>query len=261
MANLYAILGVNRTATPNQIKSAYRRLARKYHPDVNADPSASDKFTKITEAYHVLIDPERRERYDRSGRASGSRGRSEQDISSARAARRAYYQAQTDRVVNEWLQHDREETKARSRAVYTTVTLYFSTFIVAMTNFSIYNSTGVFWRATLVILFAAGVWHLIKSLKEHFHYYTYKPGRVSIINSIRSTKPFRRSAAIAIFLGCYMLSIIMGMLFGRLTEVSMSDLIGESTFTDTIAGVVFYPPIAVLIVHTLNLIWNHFEDL
>jgi DnaJ domain len=261
MGNLYAILGVNRSATPNQIKSAYRRLARKYHPDVNADPAASEKFTKITEAYQILSNPESRERYDRSGRVSSSKARSEQDSSYARAARRAYYQAQTDRVVNEWLQHDREETKARSRAVYTTVTLFFSTFIVAMTNFSIFNSTGIFWRATLVILFAAGVWHLIKSLQEHFRYYTYKPGKISIINSIRSTKPFRRGMAITIFLGCYLLSIFMGMLFGRLTEVSMSDLIGESTFTDAIAGVLFYPPIAVLIVHALNIIWNHFEDL
>jgi hypothetical protein len=260
MANLYAILGVNRTATPDQIKSAYRRLARKYHPDVNSDPSAADRFTKISEAYHVLSDPESRERYDRSGRVSSSRARSEQDISNARAARRAYYQAQTDRVVNEWLQHDREETKARSKAVYTTVTLFFSTFFVAMTNFSIYESTGIFWRATLVILFAVGVWHLIKCLKEHIHHYTYKPGRVSIVNSIRTTKPFRRSVAIAFFLGCYMLSIFMGMLFGNLAEVSMSDIIGEPTFIDTITGVLFYPPIAVLIVHTLNLVWNHFDD-
>src|SRR5262245_14264602 len=261
MANLYARLGVNRTATPNQIKSAYRRLARKYHPDVNADPSASEKFAKISEAYQVLSDPESRERYDRSGRASTSKTRSEPDSAYARAARRAYYQAQTDRVVKEWLQHDREEIKARSRAVYTTVTLFFSTFLVAMTNFSIYESTSLFWRATLVVLFAAGVWHLVKSLLEHFRYYTYKPARISIINSIRSTKPFRRGVAISLFLGAYLFTIFLGMLLGRLAESSRTDFGGEYAFIDTMAGVLFYPPIAVLIVHTLNLIWKHFDDL
>ena len=60
MANLYAVLGVNRTATTSDIKSAYRRLARQYHPDVNSDPSAGARFSQISQAYQTLIDPERR---------------------------------------------------------------------------------------------------------------------------------------------------------------------------------------------------------
>ncbi|MGH9753339.1 MAG: DnaJ domain-containing protein, partial [Blastocatellia bacterium] len=66
MGDLYAVLGINRTATSTEIKSAYRRLARKYHPDVNSDPAAQSKFAQINEAYHTLIDPERRRAYDRT---------------------------------------------------------------------------------------------------------------------------------------------------------------------------------------------------
>lgn len=64
----YAILGVSRNATENEIKQAYRRLARKYHPDVNpGDKGAEAKFKEINEAYEVLSDPEKRRKYDRFG--------------------------------------------------------------------------------------------------------------------------------------------------------------------------------------------------
>lgn len=63
----YAILGVDRDATQDDIKRAYRRLARKYHPDVSTDADAEDQFKALGEAYEVLKDPEKRAAYDRLG--------------------------------------------------------------------------------------------------------------------------------------------------------------------------------------------------
>ncbi len=63
----YKILGVERSSTEAQIKSAYRKLARKYHPDVNKAPDAVEKFKDINEAYEVLSDKEKRGRYDSLG--------------------------------------------------------------------------------------------------------------------------------------------------------------------------------------------------
>lgn len=67
--DLYEILGVSRNASPEEIKKAYRRLARQFHPDVNRDDGAADKFKEINAAYEVLSDAEKRARYDRFGAA------------------------------------------------------------------------------------------------------------------------------------------------------------------------------------------------
>ncbi|XP_010531365.1 PREDICTED: chaperone protein dnaJ A6, chloroplastic [Tarenaya hassleriana] len=68
-ADYYSVLGVSKNATKSEIKSAYRKLARNYHPDVNKDPGAEQKFKEISNAYEVLSDDEKRSLYDRYGEA------------------------------------------------------------------------------------------------------------------------------------------------------------------------------------------------
>lgn len=65
--DFYEVLGVSRTASQDEIQQAYRKLARKHHPDVNKDPAAEERFKDLNEAYSVLSDPKTRARYDRFG--------------------------------------------------------------------------------------------------------------------------------------------------------------------------------------------------
>lgn len=66
----YEVLGIQKTASEDEIKSAYRKLAKQYHPDLNKSPDAPEKFKEVTEAYEVLSDPEKRKTYDQFGHAA-----------------------------------------------------------------------------------------------------------------------------------------------------------------------------------------------
>ncbi len=66
----YEVLGVSKTATEAEIKSAYRKLARKHHPDVDKSPDAAEKFKELSEAYQVISDPQKRKSYDQFGHAA-----------------------------------------------------------------------------------------------------------------------------------------------------------------------------------------------
>ena len=61
----YEVLGVSKTATDEEIKRSFRKLAKQYHPDVNKEPGAEEKFKEIGEAYAILSDPTKRKQYEK----------------------------------------------------------------------------------------------------------------------------------------------------------------------------------------------------
>ena len=89
MMDLYVVLGVRQDASDSEIKRAYRRLARRFHPDINpGDRDAAAHFQQVLEAYETLIDRERRVRYDSGEAAAPRRGAGAAD-SRASTSRRA----------------------------------------------------------------------------------------------------------------------------------------------------------------------------
>ncbi|NOT58779.1 MAG: J domain-containing protein [Acidobacteria bacterium] len=261
-SDLYGELGISRGADTSEIKSAYRRLARQYHPDVNPDPASAQRFARVNEAYHVLSDPARRDWYDQTGTLDGvnliNKNR-QPSAETMRTARRAYYQARADRIVNDWLERERTETKARGKAVYTIVTLFLSTFIMAMVKPNLFDVAATWLRIVLIGLFLLGVWHLITSLKEHFDYYTYPAPRRTRSRKRKDDARFKRGIAWAFVIGGYLVSLGAGLLLDALTNVS-TELFGPEA-GEALFPILFYPPIAVLIVDMIYRINLRLEEL
>jgi hypothetical protein len=270
MIDYYQVLGVKRSASVTEIKSAYRKLARKRHPDVNrGSEKAARDFALLSLAYHTLIDAQERAFHDRQ-LDKGTQPASILHSNNPHAQRARDMQARWDRVVNQILETDRRESIARQRAVFTTVSLFLSTFFVAMIKPPLWQSFGLVGRAILVTLFMTGVWHLIKRLREYFRHYTYKPDEIhySITqeDDKPAAKPFTRFSAYAFLLGGYAVSLGIGLFIGWHAQDFFSDLtllfrhhapsgVGGGSYSATaliISDLVFYPPIAVLIIDTMH---------
>lgn len=82
----YAVLGVRRDASQDEIKKAFRRLARELHPDVNPDPKTQERFKEINAAYEVLSDPQKKQVYDLGGDPLSSSGAAAERAASERVA-------------------------------------------------------------------------------------------------------------------------------------------------------------------------------
>ncbi|HYP52117.1 MAG TPA: J domain-containing protein [Pyrinomonadaceae bacterium] len=267
MVDYYKLLGVKQAASAAEIKSAYRRLARKRHPDVNGgSESAARDFALIALAYRTLSDPQERAYYDDQRRkalnmdsgAGNSVFRSNNPH--AQRMRRMAMQARFDRVVDRLIEAERRETFVFQQAVFTTVTLFLSTFFVAIFKPRLWESSQLVGRAVLLSLFLIGVWHLAARLRASLAHYTYRPNRRihdSIIDERpperEPDKPYTLFTASAFLVGGYAVSFIAGLYIGSHTQElfifkALSNIFGQNVRLDLF----FYPPIAVLIVDTLH---------
>lgn len=269
MTDYYQVLGVKETATASEIKSAYRKLARKRHPDVNrGSERAARDFALLSLAYHTLIDPQERAFHDQQlSKQRNGHSILDSDNPHAQRVRNIAAQARWDRVVNQILETDRRENMERQRAVFTTVSLFLSTFLVAMIRPPLWQSFDLIGRAILLILFVAGLWHLVKRLVEHFRHYTYKPDarHYSITQEEeKPSQPYTRFSGYAFLLGGYGLSLGLGLLIGWRSQDFFSDLTllfrhhAAATSSNVspsvliMSDLIFYPPIAVLIIDSVH---------
>jgi DnaJ-domain-containing protein 1 len=268
MTDYYQVLGVKETAAASEIKSAYRKLARKHHPDVNrGSEKAAREFALLSLAYHTLIDPQERAFHDQQlSKQRNGHSILESDNPHAQRVRNIAAQARWDRVVNQILETDRRENMQRQRAVFTTVSLFLSTFLVAMIRPPLWQSFDIFGRAILLMLFVAGLWHLIKRLVEHFRHYTYtRDDHYSITQEEeKPSQPYTRLSGFAFLIGGYGLSLGLGLLIGWRSQDFFSDLTllfrhhasapshAVSPAVMIVSDLIFYPPIAVLIIDSVH---------
>lgn len=248
MTDLYQVLGISRGATEREIRSAYRRLARLHHPDVSHDPEAGARFTAIAEAYRVLSDPELRAHYDR-GEYNPRRHRVRAnpfDSARQRAERVAEYKARVNRVVDEMLEFERQETRKRSEAVSVVVTLFASTFMVAVARPSTIEAFGWVGKFLLAGLCLIGLWYLATHLRNILHNFTYPADSPISLHTLElPPQPFSRTSAWIFLIGGYTIALLAGTALGAVTFSDPNETI---TPLDVLRCGLVYPPIAVMIV-------------
>jgi len=246
MKDLYQVLGLTRGATSTEIKSAYRRLARKYHPDVSTSPDAGARFVQISQAYQILSNSRTRQAYER-----GELDESARTFYASREAEVVAMQREFDRIVDEWMARERQETAARAHAVLIVVPFFLSAFYVMASRPTIIEESRWFWKIVILGLAFYGAVYLVKNLALVFARYTYHvPDRfTSVFASVETPdgKSISRKAGL-IFLVCgYLVSIGLGYVVSKFVPGKYG-----AFSPSTLLGALLYPPIAVLIIGSIR---------
>ncbi len=268
MVNYYDILKVSPKASKAEIKSAYRRLARKLHPDKNnGSEETALKFAAIAEAYEILGNSRERAVYDRrilEQQFVGNGSAESVFASSNRHAQRwrqMVYEKRYNDIIDRMIEEERREAMAFQKAIYPMVALFVSAIMVTAFRPQIFDKSGVLGKIAIVSLFIVGVIHLVSRIREGFERYTEYDDNIhdSILDD-NARKEFRYSqyavgAGLLIgFLACLGLGFLIG------TQVHFAANALPSMFAaDLKPEFIFYPPIITLFVDLMHSFAARFE--
>jgi len=265
MVNYYQILKISPKATNAEIKSAYRRLARKIHPDVNttdAPENASGEFAKIAKAYEILGNPKERAVYDRRlldaqyKKSSGSDSVLGSENAHAKRWRQMAYERRYNEIIDRMIADERRETMALQKVIFPTVALFLSTCFVGIFKPTFWTNLHLVGRIILLALFVVGIVHLFKRLRAGFERYTYRDANLhdSILEDKSETvsKPFTRFAAVCFLTVGIAVSLGVGLLIGGVLDGLMAAPMPKIFAFSLKPEFVFYPPIVVLLVDLMH---------
>ncbi len=261
MANYYETLKVSPKASSNEIRSAYRRLARKLHPDKNiGTQETASAFAAIAEAYEILGNPTERAKYDkRLLQAEYSKNSNSDSVfassnTHARRWRQMVYEQRYNEIIDRMIAEERRESMALQKIIFPTVALFVSALVVGIFKPQIFVNSAIIGKIIVVTLFIAGVIHLVKRIREAFDKYTYNLDDLhdSILDgSEPPVKPYSRAAAGAFLVIGFFVCLGTGILIGSqidFVSVSMPSLFSAHLGPEF----VFYPPIFVLFVDLMH---------
>jgi curved DNA-binding protein CbpA len=271
MVNYYLILKVSQNATNAEIKSAYRRLARKIHPDVNTTdtPDASGEFAKLAKAYEVLGNPKARADYDRKllnaqykdSAADNSVFASEN--AHARRWRQMAYERRYNEIIDRMIADERKETMALQRVIFPTVALFISVLFVGIFKPTFWTHSQLIGKIILFSLFLVGLVHLFKRLQSGFERYTYRDENLhdSILEetAVENTKPYTRTAATCFLVVGTLVSFGIGLFIGNFMESYLTSSVPVIFAASLKPEFIFYPPIVVFLVDLMHTAASKFD--
>ena len=264
MVNYYKVLNISPKATDAEIKSAYRRLARELHPDVNNNSKTATKdFARLAKAYEILSDPQERAYFDKKLLKAQAKQRSfrqtdsvfDSDNPHARRLRQMAFERRYNAIVDRMIDQDRNETLALQRVIFPTVALFVSTCFVAIFRPLLWTNAQIGGKIILLILFLFGSWHLFKRLRSGFQRYTYDSETLhdSILDDNEpEEKPYSRITAVLFLIVGIAVSLGIGFLIGNFIQDFVGTMMPK-LFSKTLQPeFVFYPPIVVLLVDLMH---------
>ncbi len=214
MGDFYETLGVSRGASPSEIRSAFRRLARQHHPDVSPSPDAAARFAEITAAYRVLSRPDLRARHDR-GEIVEPPPPPPRESRRRQAARARAYKIRVESVINDLLDAERREAAYRAEATLFVVAGWLSTLAAAAARPSVLAGTdAVAMRLALWGAWLVSLWWLARRLWVLLERYTYRPALLSVTAPALPAQPFNRNAVVAALMGGYATALVLGYWLG-----------------------------------------------
>jgi DnaJ-domain-containing protein 1 len=268
MVNYYEILKVSPKATNGEIKSAYRRLARKLHPDKNeGSEEKAREFAKVAKAYAILGDPKQRADYDRQIL------RAEYKVSSngetvfaseneyARRWRQMAYERRYNEIIDRMIADERRESVALQKIIFPMVGLFVSTFAVAVFKPAFFTRSPIIGKIILLSLFVIGLIHLFSRLKDAFDRYTYDENIHDSIFELSEPepKPYSRFTGIAFIVVGVFLSLGVGLLIGSYLDLLIGATMPSVYSKNFLFEFFFYPPIVVLCVDLMHSVASKFD--
>lgn len=267
MVNYYDILKVSPKATGTEIKSAYRRLARKLHPDRNnGSEETALKFAAIAEAYEILGNAKERVKYDRrlvdlefNGNGNGDSVFASANPHARRWRQMAYEKRYND-IIDRMIAEERRESLALQKFIFPLVALFVSTFFVGLVRPDVFLSSfmpdwgGVLIRIVVVSLFVVGIIHIVGRIREAFDRYGYDDNVLhdSVLDETEiPTKHYSRYSMCFLIIAGTVVCVGAGLGMGYglgMTSVSMPYLFSKWPQLD----ILLYPPIFVLIVDAVH---------
>jgi curved DNA-binding protein CbpA len=267
MVNYYETLKVSPKASKTEIKSAYRRLARKLHPDKNnGSEETARAFAAIAEAYEVLSSPKERLPYDKRIVNAQQNGSSNGDSvfassnSHARRWRQMVYEHRYNEIIDRMIAEERRESMALQRIIFPTVALYLSTLLVAVFKPQEFVKLGIPGVIVLGTLFVVGLIHLIGRIREALERYAYHDDEIhdSIMEAKdTSAKPYSRFLAGTFLVIGVIASFGIGLLIGNLAD--SAPIAKPALFWLSNPEFVLYPPIFVLLVDLVHSVVSRTE--
>src|ERR1700741_4473659 len=254
MLDYYQILGVNSTASVKEIKTAYKRLARLQHPDLNGGlPEATKAFVQISHARDIMIDPKRRAAYDAQRNAYAAKGAHAPVVNPTveTYVRRARSDVRIKENLEKFLTIEREEAHALRQAVFPLVAFLFASFFVPLVRPHLWRSSGWIGRTLILVLFSIGIWHTFSKIWAAIKLHTDDERTVATDDQMLAKRWSKRRATLFIALaaiGCGLLGTLIG--------ISLSDslLSAMPMFFDPSLRLelLLYPWIMVLLIDAVH---------